>query len=364
MNTPIADPAFVELNHVKFQSGCRTEPRVYIIILNWNGWRDTLFCLESVLRLDYKNLCVIVCDNGSTDDSVTHILSWAKVELARRTTARSLMSSMVMVDSAVADRMPANLPDGNLILLRNQENLGFAGGNNAGLKFALARGDFDYAWLLNNDTVVDPSSLTHLVEKMQSSRSVGICGSTLLYGHDPEGKVRGAIYSKWFARTRLFVSLANAHAPIDEDAYVRKIDYVVGAAMLVPKIFLEEIGLLSDEYFLYFEELDWMLRGRPNYGFALASRSIVYHKGGAATGATPITKSVTGEYYGTRSRILFTRKFYPYALPTVVLAILMSALTQVLRGRFKIAITIITGALDGLRGRTGLRTKSWKRPRE
>jgi GT2 family glycosyltransferase len=339
----------------------RVEPRVYIIILNWNGWHDTLSCLESVLRLDYENLCVIVCDNGSTDDSVTHILNWTKSALASRMTARSLMSSMVTVDAAMVDRIGATMPDGNLILLRNRENLGFAGGNNAGLKFALARGDFDYAWLLNNDTVVEPSSLTHLVKKMQSSRSVGICGSTLLYDHDPERGVQGAVYNRWFARTRLYRSGARVHAPIDEDALARKIDYVVGASMLVPKAFLEEIGLMSDEYFLYFEELDWLIRAQPNYGFAHASRSIVRHKGGATTGASPVTKSLIGEYYGTRSRILFTRKFYPYALPTVVLSILVSALAQAVRGRLKIAITVITGAHDGLRGRTGVRKKFWKR---
>jgi GT2 family glycosyltransferase len=330
--------------------------RVYVIILNWNGWRDTLSCLESVLRSDYENLCVIVCDNGSTDGSVTHILNWAKTELPSRMETRPLMSSMVMVDAATARIGP--LPDGNLILLRNPENLGFAGGNNAGLRFALARGDFDYAWLLNNDTVVDPSSLTYLVEKMQSSRSAGICGSTLLYDHDPERRVRGAIYSKWFARTKLYGALAGAHARIDEDDFARKVDYVVGASMLVRRRFLEEIGLMSEEYFLYFEELDWLLRARPNYGFAQASGSIVHHKGGAATGATRVTKSVTGEYYGTRSRILFTRKFYPYALPTVILAILVGAFSQALRGRFKIAITIIIGGRDGLRGRTGVRGKS------
>jgi len=346
-------------DQVKIQDGCRRDPRVYVIILNWNGWRDTLACLESVLRLDYENLCVIVCDNGSTDDSVTHILNWAKAQLPSRTKGRPLMSCMVMVDAPVTARI-GPMPDGNLILLQNHENLGFAGGNNAGLKFALARGDFDYAWLLNNDTVVEPSSLTYLVEKMQSSRSAGICGSTLLYGHDPGRQVRGAVYSKWFARTRLCGSPTSGHTRVDEDAYARKIDYVVGASMLVRRAFLQEIGLMSEEYFLYFEELDWMLRARPNYGFAHASRSVVHHKGGAATGATRITKSVIGEYYGTRSRILFTRKFYPYALPTVVLAILVGALTQVLRGRFKIALTIIIGAQDGLRGRTGVRTKSWK----
>jgi GT2 family glycosyltransferase len=337
------------------QGSCRRAPRVYVIILNWNGWRDTLACLESVLLLDYDNLCVVVCDNGSTDDSVTQILNWAKAQLPARIKARPLMSSMVTIDALAARAGP--MPDGNLILLQNHENLGFAGGNNAGLKFALARGDFDYAWLLNNDTVVERSSLTYMVEKMQSSRGAGICGSTLLYGHDPERHVRGAVYSKWFARTRLCGSPAGDQTQVDEDAYARKIDYVVGASMLVRKAFLEDIGLMSEEYFLYFEELDWMLRARPNYGFAHASRSLVHHKGGAATGATRVTKSVIGEYYGTRSRILFTRKFYPHALPTVVLAILVGALTQCLKGRFKLAITTVTGARDGVRGRTGVRPK-------
>ena len=331
--------------------------RVYIIILNWNGWCDTLSCLESVLRLDYQDICIIVCDNGSTDDSVAHILNWAEVELPRRSKTRSLMSSMVAVDAAAADRT-GEMPYGNLILLQNRDNLGFAGGNNAGLKFALARGDFEYAWLLNNDTVVQPSSLTHLVERMQSNPRAGICGSTLLYEHDPEREVRGAIYSKWLGRTRLFRSAASAHAPIDEEACARTIDYVVGASMLVSRAFLEEIGLMSDEYFLYFEELDWMLRARPHYQFAHSSRSIVYHRGGAATGATPITKSLIGEYYGTRSRILFTRKFYPYALPTVVMAIFAGALAQAFRGRMEIAKTIVAGARDGILGRTGARTKA------
>jgi GT2 family glycosyltransferase len=341
-------------HQVEIKNGSRREPRVYVIILNWNGWRDTLSCLESVLRLDYENLCVIVCDNGSTDDSVLHILNWAKAELPKRTEARPLMSSMVTIDASSTPEA-AQMPVGNLLLLRNSDNLGFAGGNNAGLRFALARGDFDYAWLLNNDTVVEPGSLTYLVERMESSCSAAICGSMLVYDHDPEKPVHGANFNRWFARTRLRTSPAGAHGIVDDEACARDMDYVVGASMLVRRVFLEEIGLMSEEYFLYFEELDWMHRARPKYGIAHASRSVVHHKGGAATGATPITKSAIGEYYGTRSRVLFTRKFYPYALPTVLLAIVAGALTQVLRRRFKFAITIIIGARDGLCGRTGVR---------
>jgi GT2 family glycosyltransferase len=342
----------VQDHQVEFHDDSRPEPRVYIVILNWNGWRDTLACLESVLRLDYKNLCVIVCDNGSTDGSVTHISSWAETKLPGLTKTRTLMSSLVTIDASRATET-GRMADANLILLRNRENLGFAGGNNMGLRYALARGDFEYVWLLNNDTVVEPSSLSYLVEKMESDRNAGICGSTLFYSHDRSKAVRGAAYSKWLARTRLCGPPVGA--PVDEDTYARQIDYVVGASMLVRRTFLEDVGLMSEGYFLYFEELDWVLRARRRYGFAHAPRSVVHHKGGAATGATRVTKSLIGEYYGTRSRILFTRKFYPYALPSVVLAILLGASAQVLRGRFKIALTILAGARDGLLGRTGIR---------
>lgn len=335
---------------------CGGQPHVYVIILNWNGWRDTIACLESVLRLDYDNFCVVVCDNGSTDDSSTQILNWASVEMAARSQVDCIMSSVVNGDGIVAGQFRTTKPNGDLTLLQNHANLGFAGGNNTGLKFALARGDCDYAWLLNNDTIVEPDSLARLVEKMQASTGAGICGSTLLYFNERQTvQARGASYSKWFARARHVGALASANEPIDEDACARKMDYVVGASMLVSKRFLEEIGLISEEYFLYFEELDWLLRARGKYGFAYASRSVVYHKEGATTGATTAKKSRTGEYYGTRARILFTRKFYPYALPTVLLAVTAAALVQALRGRYGNAHTILTAAVDGLRGRTGAR---------
>jgi GT2 family glycosyltransferase len=336
------------------KTGTGTRPRVYIIILNWNGWRDTISCLESVIRLDYDNYSAVVCDNGSTDDSVAKILDWAKAEWPMR--GRAGVVSLVNANTPAARPIGTAEPGGELFLLQNQGNLGFAGGNNAGLKFALARGDLDYVWLLNNDTVVEPRSLAHLVEKMQSTEGVGICGSTLMYYNETQTvQARGASYSKWFARSRPIDSLARASEPVDENECARKMDYVVGASMLVSREFLEDVGLISEEYFLYFEELDWMLRARRKYRLAYASRSIVYHKGGQATGATTANKSFTGEYYVNRGRILFTRKFYPHALPTVLLAIGGSMLVQVLKGRFRMARTILHAALDGVRGRTGVR---------
>ena len=323
-------------------------------MLNWNGWDDTISCLESLLRLDYDNFRIVVCDNGSTDDSVKRIRDWAAAQsLGPNVTSRC---GQVAADPGeeCARRPEIAFLNEQLFLLQNEANLGFAGGNNAGLKFALARGDMDYAWLLNNDTVVDPASLTHLVEKLRSTQGVGLCGSTLLYHYDPQTvQARGARYNKWLARVRHVGAHQSASEPVNEDAYARNMDYVVGASMLVSRDFVDEVGLIGEDYFLYFEELDWIRRAGGRFGFAYASRSIVYHKEGAATGATTGKKSRTGEYYGTRARILFTRKFHPYALATVLMAIMASLLVRMLKGQFAIAGATWRAALDGLRGRTG-----------
>jgi len=339
-------------------SACGNQPRVYIVILNWNGWSDTIACVESVLQQDYENFRVIICDNGSTDDSVAQLLKWAAASLPMRG-RKDRAFTMITVDEKAAGQFRDPITNGDLILLKNHRNLGFAGGNNAGLKLALACGDLDYAWLLNNDTVVQPSSLPRLIEKIQSRAGIGICGSTLLCDDERQTvQARGATYHKWFSRTRNVGLLQNASQPIEEDAYAQKMDYVVGASMMVSKPFLETIGLMSEEYFLYFEELDWTLRARGKYSFAYASRSMVYHKGGASTGADLAKKSLIGEYYGTRGRLLFTRKFYPYALPTVLLAITLSLFIQVCSGHFKIARTILAAVSDGLRGRVGVRANA------
>jgi GT2 family glycosyltransferase len=330
-----------------------------VVILNWNGWSDTLGCLESVLQLAYDNLCIVVCDNGSTDGSVPRILEWVEARLPFcRRAAR--FTSLTATDAAAARGIESATGQAdavNLVLIQIQANLGFAGGNNVGLRFALARGDLDYAWLLNNDTVVAPDSLTHLVARIRETPDAGICGSTLLHFDEPRTvQARGARYNKWLSRVRHVSSPSDPNAEIDEDEYARTIQFVVGASILVSRNFLEDVGLINERYFLYFEELDWTLRAAGRYRFAYSSRSLVYHRGGAATGASTAKKSSTGEYYGTRGRILFTRSFYFYALPTVLLAIGISALVQFLRGHGALAKVVLTAAADGLRGRTGPRS--------
>lgn len=278
------------------------EAKVAIILLNWNGWQDTIECLESLLKLTYPDYQVIVVDNGSTDESVEKIKAWAK----------------------------ENIP--SLVLIETGKNLGYAGGNNVGLRYALAN-NFDFAWLLNNDTVIEPDALTHLVERMREKPRAGICGSTVAYYRDPD-KVEawgGARYDKWVATGKHLGIGRLMSAPVDVKAVERKMDYVFGAAMFVSRDFLLDIGLLSEDYFIYCEEIDWAARARGRYALAYAPKSIVYHKGSRSIGSG---RSALSKYYEMRNRLVVTRKHFPYAFPTVYLGVVVEMIGMFLRGEW------------------------------
>jgi len=328
--------------------------RIGILIVNWNGWADTVACLESLFRLDYPDFRVILCDNGSTNGSLERIADWAAGRLSPSVEnlpekLQSLVAPPVVskpLEYALYDRSSAESGgdpalDPPLVLIRGGNNLGFAGGNNIGLCYLLARGGFDAVWLLNNDTLVEPRALSALVARMQSAPSMGMCGSTLLRLESPETiQARGGgWYCRWIGLPWHLGQLQRADAPARQERVETWMNYVVGASMLVSREFLEAVGLMCEDYFLYFEELDWVLRGRGCFTLAYAPDSIVYHKvgGSIGTSSNPRHKSRVCDYYALRNRLLFTRKFFPSALPTVYLSVACAALLRLVCGRLDLA---------------------------
>lgn len=324
--------------------------RVYIILVNWNGWRDTIECLESLFRIDYPDFRVVVCDNGSTDGSLARLKAWADGRL---------VSALPSGDSPMhkysfppiqkplecreyvrpaAEQGGDHSCDPSLVLLRTGANLGFAGGNNVGIRYALARGDFSHVWLLNNDTVIDSHALTAMVERMNEKPDSGMCGSTILYYEAPE-KVQalgGGCHCRWiglpwhygrFGRGKRTINLKRAEA---------RMNYVEGASLLVSKPFLDDIGLMCEDYFLFFEETDWAIRAKGKYSLAYAPKSVVYHKvgGSIGTSSNPRKKSITCDYFNIRNRLFFTRKYYPYALPTIYAVLCGTVLIRMLLGQW------------------------------
>lgn len=349
----------------RFPSG--VDPHVYIVILNWNGWRDTIECLESLFRLAYTRFSVIVCDNASDDGSLERIKEWARGELEVEAPRSQFLQRLIVP----AVRKPiryveygraqaeagGNSADGDvpLVLIRTEENRGFGPGINVGLRYALARDDFDYVWLLNNDSVVEPTALGALVGHAEDKPEAGFCGSTILYYHNPTTvqALGGAIYNRWLGLPRHAGEGQPYRLVTDASKVERRLAYICGASMLVKKALLRSVGLLPEDHFLYGEELDWALRAKGRFGLAFAPASVIYHKEGATIGSASRpqhrTRSLLSEYYGLLARIRLTRRYYPYALPTVYLGFVFTILRRVLARRWMHARVAFRVLIDSFR---------------
>lgn len=325
-------------------------PKVYIVVLNYNGWADTIECLESLSRLTYANYQIIVVDNHSKDNSVQHIREWTEGKRAVALEESNLLRhlSYPPVDKPLPfalykpDETGHQLTAPNdqaLTILCSDANLGFAGGNNVGLRYALKQGDADYIWLLNNDTVVTPDSLSQLVEcyTHDATQRVGLVGCKIKYYHLPDviQCVAGSYYNKWLGYSRQIGNHETDRGQYDDVAM--QPDLINGACMLVSVPFLQSVGLLNEEYFLYFEEQDWAERAR-RHGFTLSysAKAVIYHKEGTTIGGGQWRGNTRfSDFYFSRSKLLFTERYFNrLTVLSVKAAFLLTIANRLRRGQF------------------------------
>ncbi|HBB18326.1 MAG TPA: glycosyltransferase family 2 protein [Syntrophus sp. (in: bacteria)] len=353
---------------------------VCIVVLNWNRWGDTIECLESVFRLEYGDFQVVLCDNDSTDGSLEQIRAWADGEhpdvpaahVLRDVTGSATRKPRPVGGDEGRNKQPASsLPgshtlgagsftfppvskpiryaeyvyddiermadatneDAPLILIRTGANRGFAGGNNAGLRYAMKRRDVEFVWLLNNDTVVCKDALTNMVKTMRRNPSAGICGSKILSYFEPDRvqSLGGCRFNKWLGIPRHIGAKTAASLAVDKPGVLRQMAYVTGTSMLVSRPFLNDVGLMDERYFLYYEEIDWVIRANNRYSLEFTPDSVVYHKEGASTGTT---RSYRADFYIIQSRIRLTRHHFPYALPTVYLGLVCMLFNRIRRNQW------------------------------
>ena len=291
---------------------------IYIIILNWNGATNTIACLNSLEKIKAPRFKVLVCDNGSTDDSWLRLKSYQ-------------LHNHVL----------------NIELIQTGANLGFAGGNNVGLKIALSDPAMDYIWLLNNDTLVTRDSLAALCRYMIKHSTVGICGSTLLYLDEPNRiQAVGGKYNRWLGTSTHLLGYVCYSETICHSINPVEMDYIVGASMFVRRSVLEQVGLLSEDYFLYSEEIDWttrMKRLMPSMTLGYASDSLVYHKEGASTQSGGRVKKYQyfSDYFFITSRLKFSRKFYPLQSLVVQASMLLVAFRRFRSGQPRSAVVAL-----------------------
>lgn len=283
-------------------AACR-RPRVACVVLNWNGWRDTIACLAAIEGLDYDNRTVIVVDNGSADQSVARI----------------------------REAYPG------IQLLGSDRNLGFGGGVNIGMRAALREGA-EFIWLLNNDTRPAPAALETLVRKALAEPRLGAVGSVLMY-MNAETKVQawgGGRVNCWLGRA--------THAKTArEDQWFH---YLTAASLLLRREALEMIGLFDDRFFLYWEDTDLSFRLRAaGWGLGVAADSVVLHKVSASSGGDQ--RKV--DRHSTASGIRFLRKHAKIAWISLPLYLLSRFAQRVLRGQFARMADIAGGLRDYLR---------------
>jgi len=312
---------------------------VYVVLLNWNNASDTIACLKSLEKLAHTDFRVIVADNASRDDSYTQIANYIR----EASSAAGTGFVELQADDACSYVLHQSVKH---VLLQTGSNLGFAGGNNMAVRLAMIQEDMRYIWLLNNDTEVDPLSLQELVLAYERFPETGICGSKLVY-FDDRSKLQalGGRYNRWLATSSHVHGHDDPSGTYDEIKISASIDYVVGASMLVSRSFLERVGLMSEDYFLYYEEIDWATRARrAGYKLHIAISSIVFHKEGASINAGSTRRSEISERCYLKNRLVITRKFFPLYLPIVWATGLLIALRRILRRDirgFKIALSVL-----------------------
>lgn len=247
----------------------KEEPLVSIILVNYNGMKDTIECIDSIMNIDYKNYEIVLVDNGST----------------------------------LCEEFPEVYQKNKRIhYLQSEDNLGFAGGCNLGCRYATEILRTDYLLLLNNDTVVSRDFLSRMMECNHR------CGSETI--------VTGKIYYEtdrsklWYAGGRVDYSRGLAVHFTDDKWYgdkkYPKVTFASGCLILFPSKAFDDVNGLPEEYFLYYEDVDFCCTlQKKEYILRLCPEAVIYHKVNASTG----TKSDLSVYYGSRNRLYFVRKF-------------------------------------------------------
>jgi GT2 family glycosyltransferase len=292
----------------------------HVVVLSWNGRDDTLACLDSLVRVARSDVSVICVDNGSNDGSV----------------------------EAVRERYPF------ITLIENRNNLGFAGGNNVGIRRALAAGA-DWVVLLNNDATVDPRCIDAFEAAAAANPDAGVLGGKVLFD-DPSDLV-------WFAGQRFSPLLGYSGRPIgyrkrDGSRYgaIRAVDRVAGAFMAVSRRAIESAGYLDEALFAYVEDVEWCVRiRRSGFSILLVPGAKAWHRVSASTGGESSARSL---YYGARNTIVVVDRHRPLPGPFrrlrhVIVAGTFGAHALLQHDRRAALAAVRRGVADGCAGRLG-----------
>ena len=266
-------------------------PKVYIIIINYGTPHDTIESLESIIINNYQFFQVLIIDVANLNNSVEKITGWIEQN-----------------------------KDSRFTLLSEKQNKGFSYANNIGINYALSQKDAGFIWVLNNDTVISKHSLKALIScynKHKSTSKTGFIGSKIMdYKNRSLIQNVGGTFNKWTGYSTLLGMGETDKKQYDRNLY--SIDYVVGASMFFHVSLVEEIGLMPENYFLYYEDIDWSITAkRKGFTNITCIDSVIFHKQGLSTGSKLLTETsnldIKKHLY--LSYLIFYRRHYKWLIP-------------------------------------------------
>jgi GT2 family glycosyltransferase len=322
--------------------------RIAIVIVGFRCGADIAACVRQLSASTHPAFDIHVIENGGQS-------SFADLR-----TQFAPLSSEVPADARAAppprtqEKLVLRLPgDQRLVLYRAVGNLGYAGGINTVLTALADDPSWSAVWILNPDTEPEPGALAALLRRLDEG-DYGIVGSRLVLKSQGFVQMYAGRWRPWLARGFNIGRGRPVEEIPDVDAIEREMDYVCGASMLVRRSYIEAVGPMQEDYFLYAEEVDWCLR-RGSYRLGYAHDSIVVHEQGATIGthADRRLRSGFSIFLDERSKLLLTRRFYPRIYPLVAIAALMLTFQYLKARAYANFGHAISGWWAGLRGETG-----------
>jgi GT2 family glycosyltransferase len=349
--------------------GAKGHPGVVVIILNWKNWQDTLLCAESVFHNDYPNFRVVIVDNGSPNGSMEYIKAWAEGRLDPVVPSLGRLRHLVFppVDKPIryveydrcraeqSDGREATVTDAPLVLIQTGDNLGYAGGNNVALRYALARCPRSYALILNNDIVISRKFLSLAMNSMLdgSAATAAVLGFPVYLLEEPDHLDTGYIRERFGRGPEWVTKLPDDYRPLMEGVMVS------GSAMLISPT--APVKFLPEEYFLYNEESDYCKQIYQHGGtIAVQLDNPVYGGENKSVGAG----SPLQIYYARRNKLAYCKKYcstaeYGVILSRMVYSTLKGYLGSTIRGERMAAKAYLLSLLHHLQGKMG---KTWAPP--
>ncbi len=341
------------------------EITVGVVIVTFNSGSDAVDCAETLLASAQNSgtpLRVALVDNASADDTVQRLRAWITGE-----TPREMQPEMPFAVEPVAkplayweggpDLAPAASEAALQVgLIQAEFNCGFAGGVNIGLAYLAQFPDIQHFWILNPDSLVAPETVGILAKKLADSTPYSLMGGRVNYLDPPDLIQTDGGLINWKTGVTRNYNLGKIDETVEPPTFC-ELDFITGASMVASRTFYERVGPMREDYFLYYEEVDWAMR-RGNLPLAYCKGFDVFHRAGTSIGSPTLNRPATpfSQYFKHRGRIRFLRRFRPASLPFAYVYSMAYTMRMILMRAWPEAWAVIAASL-GLKAPAAIRKR-------